>query len=103
MFSPDRTIKCLLAAIAVLLLILAGKPLLRVTPSAMAQTAADSALVVGYRTSLISSIKIASADRVRGVQVIDSAQSFVVQYDDRFEVYRVNSVTADQINALKSN
>ena len=107
----DRTTKFLLTVIALLLVALVCKPLFKVTPDAQAQTSTastatstvDTSQYVGSRSSLISSIAISSKDRVRNLLVLDSARSFIIQYDDRFEIYRVSDINKDQLGTFFKN
>lgn len=102
----DRTTRLLLAIIAVALAAIALKPLLHVTSAAVAQEVigsgttgiqdqagtADQTRILGYRVTQVSTIVVPKGDTVRSLQVLDKAQSFVVQYDNRLEVYRINDV-----------
>jgi hypothetical protein len=107
MFNIDRTAKYLLASIAVLLAILVFKPLLKVTPSAQAQTTTSTSAdaidqIVGYRTAMISQIVLSATDKVRFVYVMDKAQSFILQYDTHCDVYRITGVTVAQAQAAQT-
>lgn len=99
----DRTVKVLLGTIVVLLTLLLLRPQVKIAPEAQAENRAlttrveQAPDVVGYRTALISTVNVPKGDKVRNVLVIDSAQSFVVQYDDRMEVFRVNDITATMV------
>ena len=109
----DRTTKFLLTAIALLLAVLVFKPLFTLTSEAQAQTntvatpirqtaTTDSPTYVGSRSTLISTIAINDDDRVRNLLVLNSARSFIVQYDNRFEIYRVSDITKEQLSAIFS-
>jgi len=107
MFTIDRTAKVLLGAIAILLALLVFKPLLTVTPAAQAQTTTTSTTdqidqIVGYRTAMISQIPLSTTDKVRNVYLLDKAQSFILQYDGHFDVYRINGVTVTQAQLLEN-
>jgi hypothetical protein len=130
MFNGDRTTKILLTLIAIFLGVLVFKSLFDSTPRAAAQQRALSAptstssqgavsntnsqsnetdadgniLIKGYRTIPVSTININAKDKVLGLQVIDSAQAFLIQYSDRVEVYRVDTVILNKIlNKLNQN
>lgn len=111
MFTIDRTVKLLLAVIAILLAVLVFRPQTQLTPIAWAQDTStttggdtsasqDTGGLIGYRTSMISSIAIAKTDKIRSLQVVNSAQSFVVQYDNRLEVYRIGGLSKDTLGQL---
>lgn len=95
MLKTDRTTKLLLAAIVVLLAVLVFRPMLPVAPDAHAQSAipveADT-VELGYRIPQPTTIRIPANEYVREIQVIDSAQSFLVRYDNRIEVYRIQII-----------
>lgn len=94
MFIADRTIKTALFVIIVLLAVLVGTQL-------QAQTQVppiipnESGMLEGWDTQLVTEIKIKPADRVKNMYIIDQAQAFVVQYEDRITVYRVRDFHID--------
>lgn len=111
MFKSDLTTKVFLALIALFLGILVCKSVFQGGAGAVAQAATQAQIqtayvqnnpnavtknaddtVFGYRTVGVSVVKFNAKDKVIGVQVIDSAQSFLVQYSDRLEVFRVDSL-----------
>jgi hypothetical protein len=99
MKTTDRTTKLLLAAIVVLLGLLAVRPMLPMTSSAVAQQAvpiADDNVDLGFRVPQPSVIVVPEGQFVREIQVIDSAQAFLVRYDNRIEVYRVQVMQMSQ-------
>src|SRR5262245_15715929 len=96
MLAIDRTVKIMLALIVILLGILVFKPTLNVAPEALAQTRTTDDRgggVDGYRVALISSIAYAKNRPVRDVQVLDTARSIVVRFDNSIEVYRIETVS----------
>ena len=90
MFVIDRTVKLLLVAVVMLLAVNAGT---QVIQPAGAQTANSPSTVMeaGWLTEIVSAIPIKKEDRVNAIHVMDQAQSFVIQYENRIEVYRVRS------------
>jgi hypothetical protein len=91
MYSKDRSIRWLLGVIVVLLAILVARPYLQFGSDAIAQvTPVNEGLVeLGFRVPQPSLIGVPSGQYVREIQVVDSAQAFLVRYDDRIEVYRI--------------
>jgi hypothetical protein len=99
MFPIDRTVKILLGLIALFLGIVALRPLVEVATTAWAQSATvigpadeNGMVTIGSRVVDVSTVLREQGKAVRGVYVIDSAQSFIVQYDDHFRVYRIRDV-----------
>ena len=116
MIQIDRTVKMLLGAIVIVLAIIAFKPFFDVVPSALAQTTAQQTMTLaqlvqlaqtaplnaynqldlGYTVPQPSIIQVPQGQYVREIQVIDSAHAFLVRYDNRIEVYRIQTVMADK-------
>lgn len=114
MRNHDRTTKALLAIIAIFLGVLVFKSVFVTAPKA---TAADgvaagtsqlqnynqsvqntgSGDVIAYHTMPVSTIGINAKDKIRAIHTLDSAQSFIVQFDDRVEVYRIDGVNLTAI------
>ncbi len=100
MIQFDRTVKILLGLIALFLGILALQPILRFVSTAQAQDGTANSTtstrreppVIGHRVQFMSSIAISEDTPIREMQVIDSAQSFVVRYDKKIDVYYVQDM-----------
>jgi hypothetical protein len=111
----DRMVKLLLTLIVLLLSVIALRPLF---PSAtlahatdttssvdnVSTTSSDQANVVGLRTVLASRIPVSTSDKIRALHVVDSAHSFIVQYDNRIEVYWLDNLipSAAALTALRN-
>lgn len=91
----DRITKLLLGAIVVLLGVLVVRPMIPVAPQAQAQQQGTNQVELGYRIPPPSTIKLNPEEALREVQVIDGAQAFLLRYDNRIEVYRVQVVSVD--------
>lgn len=114
MFKGDRTTKILLTVVAIFLGLLVFKSFQSNT--AVAQSTGvtiplyglqnlnpinsknSTGSTIGYRTVPVSSINFKPKDKVRSLQVVDSAQSFLVQYDDRIEIYKLDNVIVGTSN-----
>jgi hypothetical protein len=89
----DRTTKTLLTVIAVCLSILVVRPFLKATPEAVAQSTFDPDFVtLGYRVADPMQVALRKDNEVRGVFILESASSFIIQYEDRMMVYRLYPV-----------
>lgn len=89
----DRSAKVLLTVIAVCLSILVVRPFLKTTPEAVAQAAIDPDFVtLGYRVADPMQVALRKDNEVRGVFILESASSFIIQYEDRMMVYRLYPV-----------
>ena len=102
MIHSDRITKMLLAFIAIFLGVLVFKSVFQATPLAAAVTTnavqnlnamskSSDGTVKGFNTLPVSVINLNPKAKVISVQVMDIAQSFVVQYVDHIEVYRVDT------------
>jgi hypothetical protein len=91
MITIDRTTKLFLTVIVLLLAAIVFRPMLPISPSAMAQTTTttDTSTVEVTQIPQPSLIAVPSGQYVREIQVIDSAKAFLVRYDNRIEVYHV--------------
>ena len=116
MFNSDRGTRMLLGFIALCLGFLVCKSLFQGAPHAVAQSEqpgsvvqntnvavhnGDNGVVYNYRTTPVSTINIAAKDKVVSLQVIDSAQAFLVQFSNRIEVYRVDAVNMTDLAAAR--
>lgn len=115
----DRTTKVLLTLIALFLGFLVGKSILSSTPRAVAQATAQAGTsvlqnynqsmqnntdgtVLTYHTVPLTSIAISTKDKLRTINVMDQASAFILQFDDRVEVYRVEPVNLTDLAARKA-
>ncbi|MCL5271719.1 MAG: hypothetical protein M1457_14460 [bacterium] len=119
MAKMDGTVKFLLTAIVILLGILVLKPLVKVATPALAQTTSSKSSqntsdqtasssegsLTAYRLQEVGTMVPTTGKTIREIQVIDSAQAFLVRYDDQVEVFRVQSVTInpEAIKTLQNN
>lgn len=96
MFTPDRTVKLMLGAIIFLLTAILADRIVTPTANADTTTSSGSSLVeAAWTTEEISSIKFGSKDRVKSIFTLDQANSVVVQYEDRIDIYRLRPVYID--------
>ncbi|MCE5229577.1 hypothetical protein LLG95_08275 [bacterium] len=99
MFTPDRTIKLMLGAIILLLAALLADRLISTTATAQSSTTTSSGLVeLAWKTDLVTNLKLGSSDRVKNILALDQANSVVVQYEDRIEIYRLAPVYVNPDN-----
>lgn len=115
MRNHDRTTKALLAIIAIFLGVLVLKSAFVTAPKATAADVAQGTSqlqnynqsvqntgtgdVIAYHTVPVSTIGISAKDKIRAIHTLDSAQSFIVQFDDRVEVYRIDGVNLTALAA----
>ncbi|HOE97680.1 MAG TPA: hypothetical protein PLS90_13170 [Candidatus Sumerlaeota bacterium] len=92
----DRTVKILLTIIAVLLAILVVRPALRFAPEVTAQTSdrrnapnPNPEPIIRWHTDLLSTIPHLVNKRKPEIHVINGDSAFLLQYDDRVEVWRI--------------
>lgn len=96
MFTPDRTVKLMLGAIIMLLTAILADRLISSTAKADTTTSSSSGLVeAAWTTEAVSSIKFGTKDRIKNIFTLDQANSVVVQYDDRIDIYRMRPVYID--------
>lgn len=84
MLKPDATVKFLLAAIAMLLAVIAFRPMFQITPEAQAQNT-----LPGLQTVRMSQVAVDTQQPIQDVLVMDHAKCFLVCYNNRIDVYRV--------------
>jgi hypothetical protein len=102
--STDRLTRGLLLAIVVLLAVLVVRPMLpTVAPQARAQS--EVPIDLGFKVLQPSMIAVPTGQIIREIQVMDQAQCFLVRYDNRIEVYRVQvlSMTPTSLQGLNRN
>ena len=98
--SFDKTVKMLLAAIAVLLAVIAFRPYLDTATTAQAQiggtnssstpsTTSAAPITGSYQTTLLN--RITFADSIQGLEVMDRISVFLVRTQNRVEVYRIDA------------
>lgn len=113
----DRTTKVLLTLIAIFLGFLVCKSIFHSGPLAVAQTGqsevnvqnytnqefhnGDNGQIVAYRTVPVSTIKFNTTDKVLSLSVIDSASSFILQYANRIEVFRIDGVNLTALQQMR--
>lgn len=96
MFTPDRTVKLMLGAIIILLTAILADRIVTSTARADATTSSSSNLIeAAWTTETVSSIKIGTKDRIKSIFTLDQANSVVVQYEDRIDIYRMRPVYID--------
>lgn len=95
--KTDRTTKFLLLVIATLLAALVLRPLWPTSRAVAAEstttTSTDTQTETrryGYRLTEVGNITVPRGVIVREMEVVDSAQSFVVRMDDKINVYRID-------------
>lgn len=97
MFTPDRTVKFMLGTIIILLTAILADQLISTTAKAddTATSTSSSLIEAAWKTDAVSSIKIGSSDRIKNIYTLDQANSVVVQYSDRIDIYRMRPVYID--------
>ena len=102
MFTPDRTIKLMLGAIILLLAALLADRLISTTATAQSSTSSSSSGLVelAWKTDLVTKLQLGSSDRVKSILALDQANSVVVQYEDRIEIYRLAPVYVNPENIV---
>ncbi len=98
MFVPDRTVKMLLVSIVALLVVIAGSRLLE---PATAQNLPAATPVEAWFTEKITVLKLAKEDRIKQILPMDQSQAFIIQYDDRVEVYRLYNVDPELLRTRR--
>jgi hypothetical protein len=104
--NMDRTIKLLLAVIAVMLTVIALRPYASLGANAMAETTSSTTSSgstgstwtnLGIIVQDPSVIKVPTGKTVREMQVLDNANTFVVRYDDQINVYHIQTIDVQKI------
>lgn len=109
--TTDRTVKILLVVIALLLVVIAARPLFTFAPQAFAASDNrgiaisnnDTTQFAGHRLQQVGMMTIPRSATVREVQVIDSAQAFVVRFDNQIAVFRVDKINIGPRNTTSTS